>query len=414
MARDWAMRASMVQPSSRRRRAVAAAVAVAAVISCGSATAFADEPGGQGGVSAPPSEGPGQGGVSPAPEPTPAPTPPVETAPPVLDDGPGSVPDPVWSPSAPPVVQGQGWTEPVYPQAYSPGPPLGAWHAPVETKPVTPVLPKPGYVMLGHKTEPQPDWLSDSDTRSWNRWNAKWTADIATQLISVGVPEDEASRQAAAIMVGIAAGSVTGFMFTGPLAAVVLGATGALGGLLVGTAVAPFVPPPVTPFAPLIGAGAGGAAGVATGLLVVGGAGAIAGGAIGGLLGWLFGAGDPGASADAPPAPGTPESELSEPEPPNPEANQYELNAEGLPGNGSVSYVVDSAGDVSGDVSVGPVSVPLEWSAEQADAPFKAAGFLAQTARDTVADVTAQVSEQVEKAIPGVRVEFPQWAPVGQ
>ncbi|PYE13501.1 hypothetical protein DFR67_11655 [Williamsia limnetica] len=384
---------------------IAAAVAAAAVMSFGAGTAFAD-PEGQGGVTAPPSAGPGQGGVTPTPEP--APTAPVETAP-VVDSGPGSVPDPVWDPAAPPVVQGWDEPAPVYPQVYNPVP-QGPIHLPKQTKPVTPVLPRPGYVMLGNKTGPQPDWLSDPDTRSWNRWNAKWTADIATTLISIGVPEDEASRQAAATMVGIVAGSVTGFMLTGPLAAVVFGATGALIGLGIGTAVAPFVPP-FTPVAPLIGAAAGGAAGAAGGLLIVGGAGAIAGGVAGGLLGWLFGAGDPGASKDAPPAPGTPESELSHPEPPNPEANQFELNADGLPGNGTVSYVVNSAGDVSGSVDVGPVSVPLEWSAEQADAPYEAIGFLAQTARDTVADVTAQVSTQIEQVIPGVRVEFPQFAP---
>lgn len=407
MAHGWALRASLVMPSTRRRRAIAVAVAAAAVVSFGGGTAFADEPGGQGGVTAPPAAGPGQGGVTPTPEPAPAP--PAETAPPV-DSGPGSIPDPVWYPSAPPVVQGWDEPGPTYPQAYSPVP-QGPVHLPKPTKPVTPVLPRPGYVMIGNQSGPQPDWLSDPDTRSINRWNAKFQADIATALISVGVPEDEATRQAAAMMVGIVAGSVTGFMLTGPVAAVVFAATGALIGLGIATAVAPMTPPPFTPFAPLIGAGAGGAAGAAGGLLLVGGAGAIAGGVVGGLLGWLFGAGDPGASADAPPAPGTPESELSHPEPPNPDANQYELDAEGLPGNGSVSYVVNAAGDVSGSVDVGPMSVPLEWSAAQADAPYEAAGFFAQTARDTVTEAVVQVSSQIEQAIPGVRVEFPQFAP---
>jgi hypothetical protein len=387
------------------RRVMAAAIAAAAVIGCGTAAAgqaFA-EPGGQGGVSVPPSDGPGQGGVT-------APPPAPEPVAPVFDDGPGSIPDPVFS--APPVYEGTP-PDPSYDSYYYQAPPSystiynpipqGPIHAPVPTKPVRPILAKPGTVRVGNFNAPQPEWLSDADARSINRWAAHGEAEVARGLISAGVPADAASRQAAATIVGAGAGMIVGIAVLTPPTTII----GSLIGLGIGSAVTPLVPPPVTPFSPLIGAGAGAAAGAATGIAL----GAALGGGIGAGIGWVFGAGDPGTDPNAPAAPGTPESGLSEPEPPNPDANQYELNAEGLPGNGTVNYVVASNGDVSGNVNAGPVNVPLGWSAEQADAPYQAAGFLAQTARDTVADVTAQVSAQIENAIPGVRVEFPQLIP---
>lgn len=402
-ARGNSFTRSLEATSLASRRVIAAAIATAAVVSCGTAAAggaFA-EPGGQGGVTVPPSGGPGQGGVTAAP---PAPAEPVA---PVFDDGPGSIPDPVFS--APPVYEGtpeDSSYDPSYYQAppsystiYSPVP-QGPIHAPVATKPVRPILPKPGNVRVGNITAPQ-GVLSDADTRSINRWSAYGESEFARALISVGVPADVASRQAAAMAVGAGTGMLIATVLFVPPATLI----GALAGLGIGAAVAPFTPLP--PVAPLVGAGGGAAAGAATGLALA----LTIGGVTGGTLGWLFGAGDPGANGDTPTAPGTPESELSKPEPPNPDANQYELNAQGLPGNGTVNYVVNSRGDVSGNVNVGPVNVPLEWSAEQADAPYEAAGFLAQTARDTVADVTAQVSTQIEKVIPGVRVEFPQLIP---
>ncbi|MCZ4553634.1 hypothetical protein [Gordonia rubripertincta] len=369
-------------------------------MSFGAGTAFAD-PEGQGGVTAPPSTGPGQGGVS-----TPPPAAPEPVAP-AFDNGPGSIPDPIFD--APPVYEGSP-PDPSYDPSYYQEPPAYTTiynplpQGPIEyrpSKPVRPILARPGKIRVGNLTADQ-GIISDPDARSINRWSAHGESQFARQLIALGVPEDVAARQAAAMVLGAGAGIVVATVLFVPPATII----GALAGLGIGSAVAPFVPP-FTPVAPLIGAGAGAAGGAATGFALA----LAVGGGTGTALGWLFGAGDPGTNGDAPAAPGTPESELSEPEPPNPDANQYELNADGLPGNGSVSYVVNAAGDVSGSVDVGQVSVPLEWSAEQADAPYQAIGFLAQTARDTVADVTAQVSTQIEQVIPGVRVEFPQFAP---
>ena len=73
---------------------------------------------------------------------------------------------------------------------------------------------------------------------------------------------------------------------------------------------------------------------------------------------------------------------------------------------------MNKAGDVDASASIGPVKTPaVHISAAAADAPYKAAGLLAQTARDTVARGVADLSAQAEKAVPGLKVAFPQLAP---
>ena len=66
-------------------------------------------------------------------------------------------------------------------------------------------------------------WLTDRQRVSINEWSAYGEAKIAQGLISVGVPEDEASRQAAATIIGVALGGTAGAAAAGIPAAVVGG-----------------------------------------------------------------------------------------------------------------------------------------------------------------------------------------------
>ncbi|GAB91617.1 hypothetical protein GORHZ_139_00090, partial [Gordonia rhizosphera NBRC 16068] len=139
--------------------------------------------------------------------------------------------------------------------------------------------------------------------------------------------------------------------------------------------------------------------------------GAVGGGALGGVIGYAVGAGDPGGDPNAPIGPTNEDPRKSRPAPPHPEANQYELHLDrtGLPGNGTVDYVVTQSGDVDATVQLGPATAPIHISHEQADAPYQAAGALAQTARDTVAAGVKDLSDRAEKAIGGLRITYPQF-----
>lgn len=397
---------------SRKMMVSSAALGAAMILSSiGVGAAAAAE---QGGVTPPSSQGPSQGGVSPdntapsqggvTPEvvpPSRAPSilPPVTfDSPPVYDD-PGVTTAPV-----------------VYSAPYTPNP-LVVFQAPTrKAPPRQAVLPRPGKLKFGETVIAQPDWLADADARRINEYAEKVNIDVAKFLIERGVPEDEATRQAAATTLGVAIGGVGGALAVGIPAAVIGTAGGALAGAGIGAIIGSFVPPQPLNIGTgaLIGLGSGAAAG-GLGLGAAGAAvGGITGGVIGGLLGYTFGAGDPGADPKAPLAPGERERGLSKPPPPNPEANQYQLHADGLPGGGTVNYVVDKSGNVDGNINVGPASVPLKWSAAQADAPIKAAGFLAQTARDDIAATVKNVSDQAEKLFPGVRIDFPQLTPAAK
>lgn len=360
----------------------------------------------------PPTSAPQQGGVTdtpPAPAqgrsiiPTPAPVaPPVyETAPtqstPSVFTGPTgpvySTPPVIYTPTAP------TQSEPMRPRA--------------RNTPFRPVLAAPGYIRVGGYTFAKGP-ISDADARAINAQLANLEASIAQTYNRNGVPRDVAARRAATTVLGVAGGATIGFFVVGVPAAALGAVVGLVAGGITGAAIGSAIPPNGLSTLPglAIGLGAGTAVGALGGLAAGGLAGAAGGGLIGGLIGDALGAGDPNSKVTPLPTPGTPEDpRLSTPPPPHPEANQYELHLDNrtLPGNGTVDYVVNKTGDVSGRVALGPVSVPVKISHQQADAPFKGAGLLAQTARDTVNHAVADLSAQAQKAIPGLKVAFPQF-----
>ena len=319
-----------------------------------------------------------------------------------------------------------GYTPPVYSGPYNPIPPQLS--APRRVKPVNPVLPRPGVIKLGNLRFPQ-GVISDADARNLNGQAATIEARVATYYESIGYPKDQAARTAASTTVGILVGGTAGAIALGIPAAVaggVVGAgvgsavgaiTGAILGGVGGTVVAPG-PGSAAGATALAGPGALIGFGVGTGVGVVGGAaagaalGALGGGALGGAIGYAVGAGDPGGDPNAPIGPTNEDPSKSKPAPPHPEANQYELHldATGLPGNGTVDYVVNKSGDVDATAQLGGVTAPIHISHEQADGPYQAAGALAQTARDTVASGVKDLSDEAEKAIGGLNIDYPQFA----
>ena len=414
--------------ANRAHHAAVAASVIAATIAGFAATAapaLAD-PGGQGGITQSPDgggqggitpgTGGGQGGVTPAPAPAPStrgsaiPTLPEETIPIVQ-----AAPDASQAPAF------YGPTGPVYyspPQTYSQSynaEPAVVLHAPRPTPPPRTILPPVGYIRIGNYITKKPAQLSNADAAAINQNAGVAEGKIAQFWESVGLPKDQAARRGAAAVTGGAAGAAIGFVALGAPAAVVGGVGGGLIGAGVGAAIGAFVPPQPLNVGTgaLIGAGSGAAIGVGLGL-GVGVLGAVGGGIIGAVVGDQIGAGDPGADPNGKTiTPGTQDERPYRADPPNPQGNQYEahLDRTGLPGGGKVDYVVNKSGDVSGSVQLGPVNAPIAISHAQADAPFKAAGLLAQTARDTVARGAADLSAQAEKAIPGLKVTFPQLVP---
>lgn len=401
-------------------RGFAATMITAAAISTASAGAAlaADQPG----VTDTPG-GPSQPGVTDTPPTIPAPAPAPAPAP-----GPSIIPAPTYD--APPVFEDSpSYQKPTYSGTYNPIP--RALQAPRPVAPVAPILPNrlkhPGVIKAGNLTFAQ-GIVSDADARNLNGQFATIQARTATYYQSIGFPPDQAARTAASTTVGIVVGGVAGAVALGipaavagaiiglPVGAGVGAATGGILGAVGGTVVAPG-PGSAAGAAALAGPGAliGLAAGPVVGGIAggLGGValGALGGGALGGLIGYAIGAGDPGGDPNAPLGGATNEDPaLSKPTPPNPEGNQYELHLDrtGLPGNGNVDYVVAKNGDVTGQVDLGPIHAPIAISHQQADAPFQAAGALAQTARDTVAKGVADISAQAQKAIPGLKVAFPQ------
>ncbi|MBT0568601.1 hypothetical protein [Williamsia sp. CHRR-6] len=390
---------------------VLGAIAAAAV---GTAAPAMADPGGQGGFTTPgtgqgqggfTTPTTGQGGFTPAPSPrgSAIPTLPEESTPLVL---------PVPSPQTPPAFYGP--TGPVYyspPATYSTSYSSAApavLHAPRPTPVPRTILAPVGYIRIGNYITRKPAQLSNADAAAINQNAGVAEGKIAQFWESVGLPKDQAARRGAAAVTGGAAGAAIGFT--------VLAAPAAIGGALLGTgigaAIGAFVPP--YPFnigtGALIGAGSGAAAiGLGAGVI-----GAIGGGIIGAVVGDQVGAGDPGANPNAPTiTPGTQTERPYRADPPNPTANQYELHLDrkNLPGGGKVDYVVAKNGDVTGRVTLGAINVPIHINHTQADAPFKAAGLLAQTARDTVSNAVADFSRQAQKAFPGLHITFPQLTP---
>ncbi|GAA3709378.1 hypothetical protein GCM10022238_25490 [Gordonia hankookensis] len=361
----------------------------------------------QGGTS-PSDTAPQQGGTTPgAPAPEQGGTTPTPQVEPAYTPGPGSIPAP------PQEAPYQSYSEPdsgaSYENAYTPLPsrPLTA---PKLAKPVRPIAPPPKKIRVGNFVSDIPKGMSQKDVNSVNAWSAYGEAKIAQGLISVGVPEDQASRQAASTIIGVMTGGTAGAVTLGIPAAVmgaaggaVIGAgAGAVTGHLLSAGTGVLVPQGI-----LIGAGIGATAGA----VGVGAAGATLGAAIGGTAGgalaYALGAGDPGAHPREPWKEGKPQAPKAEPLP-NPGANQFEykLSANdarnsGLPG---VEYVVNQVGDA--DLKVG--SWKMSWSVDQARAPYLLAGGDAKHLEKSARDMTRQRSDQLQSAIPGGEVNWPQ------
>lgn len=395
----------------------------------------------QGGVSPAPSPAPQQGGVTPAPAPAPGP---------ISPGSPGLAPPPPAGPSTsgtsntPTVAPaGNNWgtggsgttgsgsgSGTVNPGMYNPGPPAGGWHPPRPTPDQPRPQWKPNTITLGNyewKIKDLPPELrkivldNPRAVVSFNDWQAYLASQIARFLISMGVPKDEATRQAAAAVIGAvvggAAGGAVAFTATAIVVGVVVIPISTLLGAGIGAGVGAALPPqPVNVLPGLgIGAGAGAATGVGITLaaaLAAGLAGAIAAGTVGAAISWALGTGDPGKhlhAPDAPWAPDTPAAPL-----PNPGGNQFEVHlpastaaAVGLPGT-NVDYVVNARGDVNVSGQIAGHHVAVGWTGEQAQAPIKALGPAAPAIAEAINNGTRALGEQLQKAVPGANVQWPQ------
>lgn len=396
-----------------RRTSTSVIIASTLAVGVGSGAAWAVPD--QGGVT----PAPEQGGVTPTPEqggttPEPAPAPVA----PVYDPGPGIVPSP---PSTSDWQPAPTYEEPTFGNAYNPAP-SGPIHAPVNTAPVKRIAPPPKTLRVGNIVVPAEDIPEVPNKvkaiRSANEWAAYAEAEIARGLISIGVPDDEASRKAAATVIGVAAGGAIGgiVVFTATTLAVGV-VTVPLGAVIGGTIGAAISGTPVT--APFIvtntlgGAAIGGAVGgaVAVGAGALAGAGAATvGGLIGGVMAYALGSGDPGASAEQPKLPWTPDEDVQPL--PNPDGNQFEFRLPpasakkaGLP---AVEYIVTKRGDVNISTRIGNQNHTFGWSAEAAKGPIKALGTFAPLAKKAINDATRARTDQVEKDIPGADARWPQ------
>ncbi|GAB89509.1 hypothetical protein [Gordonia rhizosphera] len=423
----------MAHPPKRRPRHRAAdsrhssvrvsvtSAALAASIATGVGAGLAHAVPEQGGTS-PSDTAPQQGGTTPAPSPgTPeqgGTTPIPETAP-VYAPGPGSLPAPPQEAPYQPYVAPSTYTAPTYDDEYEAAP-IQALRAPGPAAPVRPIAPPPNKIRIGNYITDIPD----EDVNSINAWAAYGEAKIAQGLISMGVPEDEASRQAAATIIGVASGGAAGAAAVGIPAAATGAAVGAVVGIPVGAVVGAIYNgvtfsgllaiPGVgwEPWLGMVGLGAGAGAligipvGAAVGAAALGAAGAVAGavagGTAGGALAYALGAGDPGANPDEPWKQGDAESL------PNPQANQFELTLPadkaqqaGLP---SVDFTVNMRGDVS--LQIG--SLETGWSAEQALAPYRALGIVGAQQEQNARAATKQNAPMVEQVIPGMQITWPQ------
>ncbi|WP_237421559.1 hypothetical protein [Gordonia sp. SID5947] len=384
--------------------------ALAASIATGLGAGLAQAVPEQGGTS-PSDTAPQQGGTTPdAPAPEQGGTTPTPQVEPAYNPGPGSIPSP------PREAPYRSYSEPdsgaTYENAYTPLPsqPLTA---PRLAKPVRPIAPPPKKIRVGNFVTDIPKGMSQRDVTSVNEWSAYGEAKIAQGLISVGVPEDEATRQAAATIIGVMTGGTAGAVTLGIPAA----AMGAVGGAVVGAGVGAAVGFGMTLPAGGTGAGPGALIGIGVGAAVgavgAGGAGAALGAALGGTAGgalaYALGAGDPGAHPKEPWKQGKPHAPEAQPLP-NPGANQFEykLSADdakksGLP---SVEYVVNH----HGDVNLGVGNWRANWSVDQALAPYGVLGGGAKQGENSARDMTKQRSGQIKSAVPGGEVNWPQEA----
>ncbi|MXP21376.1 hypothetical protein GIY30_08425 [Gordonia sp. HNM0687] len=388
--------------------------ALAASIATGFAAGMANAVPHQGGTS-PSDTAPQQGGTTPDAQAVPqqggtTPTPDVA---PVNVPGPGVIPAPPQEAPYQPYVEPSTYTAPTYEDAYNPVP-QGPLTAPKPVAPVRPIAPPPEKIRVGNYITDIPEGMSERDVNSINAWAAYGEAKIAQGLISIGVPEDEATRQAASTIIGVALGGTAGAA-AGAVPGAVIGAPiGLAAGTVIGAVyngVAFAWTGPTTPqwwgfvgLGAAAGAGIGLAAGAAGGAALGAATGAVIGGTAGGALAYALGAGDPGANPDEPWKQGRPDAEPL----PNPDANQFELELSpedaqkaGLP---SVSYVVNSRGDVHASVN----GMELNWTVEQAMAPYGLLGAAGPQAEKSALQATKQRTDQAQNANPDLHVAWPQ------
>lgn len=369
--------------------------AVAASIAVGFGAGMAQAAPHQGGTS-PSDTAPQQGGTTPEQAaPQQGGTTPTPEVAPVVVPGPGSIPAPPQEAPYQPYVQPSTYTAPTYEESYDPVPqrPLTA---PKPVAPVRPIAPPPEKIRVGNFVTDIPEGMSERDVNSVNAWSAYGEAKIAQGLISVGVPEDEASRQAAATIIGVMLGGTAGAATLGIPAA----AMGAVGGGIIGGLIGSGVSAGA-PLGTAAGAGIGALVGGVGAGVAAGALGAAIGGTAGGAIAYTFGAGDPGANPDEPWKPGDREAKPL----PNPDANQFELTLSrddaqkaGLP---PIDYVVNSRGDVDASIA----GFDLNWSAEQAMAPYSVLGA---GAAKSAQQATKQRTEEAKKSIPNLHVAWPQ------
>lgn len=446
-------------PVGVSRTGAAVLVAGALTLGLGTAPAWAaPEQGGtttpgtgdqQGGTSAPGAGGSqggttsggggSQGGTTPAPGPISPGSPGLAPAPPAGPSSSGTSGGTTDTPTVSPA--GNGWgtsgsgSGTVNPGMYNPVPP-GGWHAPTPTPDQPRPQWKPNTITLGNyewkikDLPPEVRKVVEDNPRavvSFNDWQSYGASQIARFLISIGVPKDEATRQAAAAIIGGVIGGAAGGVIAFTATAIVVGSVvipiSTLLGAGIGAGVGAAVPPQPVNVLPGLGIGAG--AGLATGVgitfaaaLAAGLATAIAAGTVGAAISWALGTGDPGKNLRAPDAPWAPGA----PAPlPNPGGNQFEVHLPaptattlGLPGT-NVDYVVNAAGDVNVSGQIAGHDVSVGWTAAQAQAPIEALGPLAEPARKAINDTARAVGEQVQKVVPGVSVNWPQLAaPAGR
>lgn len=345
----------------------------------------------------------------------------------VFDTGPGAIPDPpkeapyreIPNYDAPTYTPGPSYndtpsyTAPIVNTRPAPTPQRSAPVAPQVRPggPVRPILPPKGYLRIGKFITKDTGPLTRAQVNSINRYAAYGEAKIAQSLIAVGVSPREADRQAASTIIGVVLGGGVGAATLGiPLAVV-----GGLGGAAIGAGIGALVPPTPLNAGPgaLIGAGSGAA------VLGIGGAvvGAGIGGTIGGVIGYILGGGDPKANPTLPGQdPAAPPAPLRKPAPlPNPGAAQYtavlpkaQARAAGLP---AVDYTVSTRGDVDATATIGGRDYHVGITKEQADAPFKALGGLEKPAREFVDRTTRDLSAAAQRAIPGLKIAYPQTIP---
>ena len=406
---------------------VVAAVAVGCALHSGASALAAPE---QGGVI--PQDGPEQGGVLPdypngsggnTPQQQPAPTP--QPAPGPSYNGPGVLPSPPMDAPYEPLTY-----QPSYPDAYSPLPstPLTP---PKRVKPVRPIQAPPDTLRIGNKLVPVKSlppqvqqYLRQNPgvLVSANEWAAYAEAKIAQGLISVGVPRDEASRKAAASVIGLVAGGALGGAVAFTTTAIVVGAVFIPVATLVGTAagagVGALVPPQPVNVLPgmAIGAGVGFATGVAGTVAVAalaGAGGAVLGAAIGLGLAYALGTGDPGKNPRQPVfpwqqhGPNGPNSPAPQQQSaPGPTVYRVHLAAPdarraGLP---AVDYQVNLRGDVTASAQVGSRTVRAQIPAAVAKPVYDALGPQGKATADRL---TKQAADQLQRAVPGLKITAP-------